>query len=130
MVLFLRCEWYGTKSVLSPRKLKRVALKRVDPPQNHKKQSRHLQTQTQRPLATMSLSWRRPVHPAPALIGSLLAEADKRAICTMQADVLVFMIKRFGIPDKNGFADYLRDRIKSIDADRDVGDLETDKSLA
>ncbi len=41
----------------------------------------------------------------------------------MQADVMVFMIKRFGIPDKNGFADYLRDRIKSIDADRDVDKL-------
>ena len=45
----------------------------------------------------------------------------------MQADVLVTMIKRFGIPDKKGFADYLRDRIRSIDADRDVGNLETDK---
>lgn len=113
----------GTKSVQSLTKLKRVALKRVDPPQNHKKQSRHLQTQTQRPLATMSLSWRRPAHPAPTLIGSSIPEAEKRAICTMQADVIVFMIKRFGIPDKNGFADYLRDRIRSIDADRDVDKL-------
>ena len=76
----------------------------------------------------MSLSWRRPAHPAPTLIGSSIPEAEKRAICTMQADVMVFMIKRFGIPDKNGFADYLRDRIKSIDADRDVGNLETEKS--
>ena len=102
----------GTKSVQSLTKLKRVALKRVDPPQNHKKQSRHLQTQTQRPLATMSLSWRRPAHPAPTLIGSSIPEAGKRG------SMHNVRSRRCGVHDKtvtvfrskNGFADYLRDK--------------------
>ena len=71
------------------------------------------------------LSWRRPVHPAPTFIGSSLAAADKdkRAMCTMQADVLVAMIRNFDLQDKEGYADKLHDRITSIDADRDVGNL-------
>ena len=116
------------KSLQPLRKLKHVVRKRADLPQKHKKQSSHSQrehTQTQTPPATMSIFWRRPVHPAPTFIGSSLAaaEKDKLSMYTLHIDLLSDMIKHVGLEDPEGLLEYFDKKVRFAVASRDVANL-------